>query len=57
MRTMSETIVLFLVLIASIGTESIAEPDGSDGQFNRINKNRDEVKCYDETGKPQVSVT
>ncbi|XP_012279283.1 laminin subunit gamma-1 [Orussus abietinus] len=42
--------VLAAILIGLIGTQASQD---SDEQFNRIPKNRDEDKCYDDNGRPQ----
>lgn len=47
---------LFYLLIVGLHMGAFAEPDPTDEQFNRIPQNREEDKCYDVTGKPQVSV-
>lgn len=49
---MSGKLVEICLLVAVIAAGSVGEPDLSDG-FNRIKKNRDEVRCYDESGAPQ----
>lgn len=45
--------LFFLYAILLIGV--FADPDPTDEQFHRIPKNRDEDKCYDNSGRAQVS--
>ena len=47
---------LFFHLIVGFLIGILAEPDSTHEQFHRIPKTRDEDKCYDHTGRPQVSV-
>lgn len=44
---------LFYFLIVGLLVGTFADPDPTDEHFQRISKNRDEDKCYDDTGRPQ----
>lgn len=45
---------IFLLLLL-VGSCALADPEPSDELFNRLQpKNRNEDKCYDENGRPQV---
>ncbi|XP_076636198.1 laminin subunit gamma-1 isoform X1 [Colletes latitarsis] len=42
-----------LILVAISLVVVLADPEPSDELYSRFQKNRDEDKCYDDTGKPQ----
>lgn len=43
-----------LMLIAISLVVVLADPEPSDELYSRFPKNREEDKCYDDNGKPQV---
>lgn len=46
--------IIFLAAIAYSSLNVIAEPDPSEDNFRNIPKNREDDKCYDNAGRPQV---
>lgn len=48
-------IVCIILLLFGSAKLIAADPDPSEEFYHRIPQNRDEVKCYDESGRPQVS--
>ena len=51
---MHKDLYLHLIVGSLIGI--VAEPESKNDQFHSFPKTRDEDKCYDGTGRPQVSV-